>query len=436
MFDSVAFNVVIGLIFVYLLYSLLATVLSEIIATKLSLRGRNLKEAIGRMLDDEQHDGFWRRLWDSLRLLKTSDSPVVDEFYNHPEIKYLGSTGIFKNLSSFKAVSFSKTLLNMFTNDQPVTKELLDGILGTNGAGPQKIPLPGTHSRRSNLSIDPSTSAYIRILWGEAKGDTAKFAFLLEGWFDRTMEQATEWYKRKIQIVLLLIGFSLAWLFNADTFAIVKKLSVDRDAREKMVNMATAYIQTHGRPHEIELPSSPSSTTATSDTSGSGALAEYKREQQKKLDSLLSVKNLLEADVRGANNLLGLGAWLPDSLMVQIKGSLLNGCECKKEANRRQQHSCYLLYSDRYDYWFQRSGNNIKKAKDNKTALVYFSFGNKFSYLFSLLGHHFFGFLITAIAVSLGAPFWFDMLNKLMRLRTSTKEETDTPQASQQGIAK
>ncbi|HRI22224.1 MAG TPA: hypothetical protein PLA68_14780, partial [Panacibacter sp.] len=30
-----------------------------------------------------------------------------------------------------------------------------------------------------------------------------------------------------------------------------------------------------------------------------------------------------------------------------------------------------------------------------------------------------FGWLITALALSLGAPFWFDLLNKLMKLRSS-----------------
>jgi len=31
------------------------------------------------------------------------------------------------------------------------------------------------------------------------------------------------------------------------------------------------------------------------------------------------------------------------------------------------------------------------------------------------------GWLITALAISLGAPFWFDLLNKLMTLRGSIK---------------
>jgi hypothetical protein len=31
------------------------------------------------------------------------------------------------------------------------------------------------------------------------------------------------------------------------------------------------------------------------------------------------------------------------------------------------------------------------------------------------------GWLITAFAISLGAPFWFDLLNKLMQVRNSVK---------------
>ena len=111
MFNSVAFDVVIGLVLIYLLYSLLATVLSELIATWLGLRARNLKEAIDRMLNDEMETGFWHRLWDSMKILKNPDNKIVNAFYNHPEIKYLGSSGIFKTPSSIKAFSFSKTLI-------------------------------------------------------------------------------------------------------------------------------------------------------------------------------------------------------------------------------------------------------------------------------------------------------------------------------------
>ncbi|HZI24684.1 MAG TPA: hypothetical protein VFD46_06380, partial [Chryseolinea sp.] len=115
MLNNVALDVVIGLLFVYLLYSLLATVLSEIIATTLGLRARNLKEALNRMLNDEGDikKGRLFRFLDSLNIMKNPKNPVINNFYNHPEIKYLGSSGVFRNPSTFKAISFSKTILNV-----------------------------------------------------------------------------------------------------------------------------------------------------------------------------------------------------------------------------------------------------------------------------------------------------------------------------------
>jgi hypothetical protein len=41
----------------------------------------------------------------------------------------------------------------------------------------------------------------------------------------------------------------------------------------------------------------------------------------------------------------------------------------------------------------------------------------------------FFGWLITAFAISFGAPFWFDLLNKLISIRSSLKPSTKTPAA-------
>ncbi|WP_315821425.1 hypothetical protein [Paraflavitalea speifideaquila] len=35
-------------------------------------------------------------------------------------------------------------------------------------------------------------------------------------------------------------------------------------------------------------------------------------------------------------------------------------------------------------------------------------------------GYSFPGWILTALAISFGAPFWFDLLNKLIKLRGST----------------
>jgi len=499
MFNSVALDVVIGLIFIYLLYSLLATVISEIIVTNFNLRARNLKSAVKRMLTDENEpDRNWlllianvfiTRLKSLLRFLfwKRKKNPVLDDFYNHPEIKYLGKGGLFGNPSSFKAFSFSKTLLQIITENKPASSELISTRL-ENLVRISRIPKNdennGTLSQKKYF--DPETAEYLHGLWQEAGYDTEKFKLQLENWFERTMEQTTEWYKRKIQVLLLIIGLVIATLFNADSFEIVGKLSTDKEARKQMVEMATAYIESH-----------PAPTTPD----------EKQRYDQKTLDSLMALKHELQKDINNANEILGAGSSLPDSIPVILlidtaayrgwkeDSTKTSGTQLFYEKmpnhvaesdysrkgdsitiERVDTARFFLLVPDTSSFnsylraYSVPDTNNGKKtnpsplpradtlncmrnyismvssrkkiyldsttieslfpffyspANHNKVLVGYhhFSLWNKVCYLWTLFCKHFWGYLVTAIAISLGAPFWFDLLNKLMRLRVSPKQE-------------
>ena len=41
---------------------------------------------------------------------------------------------------------------------------------------------------------------------------------------------------------------------------------------------------------------------------------------------------------------------------------------------------------------------------------------------------HIFGWLLTALAISLGAPFWFDLLNKFIVVRSTVKPKEKSPE--------
>ncbi len=359
MFNSVALDVVIGLIFIYLLYSLLGTVVSEMIASVLGLRARNLKEAISRMLNDDKAQSLIGRFFSSIRILKSPKNKVISSFYNNPEIKYLGSSGLFRKPSSIKAESFSKALVDELSGDGPVTGDKINTVLRFSADNSKSTGAQGG-------ALEGESAGYILGLWQEAGADLAKFRRLLEDWFNRTMEQATEWYKRKIQLVLLILGFCMAWFFYADTFVIVQKLSNDKNARQQIVSLANAYMQ---------------SGLAARDT------------------SLMEIKKKLDADIANANTILGLGGWLPKSVRVAF--------------DPKTKEKTYTPQLD-------PNSLSVTHRKISNGTLI-FTFGDKLGYLFRLAYHHFFGFLITAIAISLGAPFWFDLLNKVMKLRTSVK---------------
>ena len=66
MFGSITLDIVIGLVFVYLLYSLLATILAELIASWFGIKARMLRQAIERMLNDRYYEDTGRNWYQKL----------------------------------------------------------------------------------------------------------------------------------------------------------------------------------------------------------------------------------------------------------------------------------------------------------------------------------------------------------------------------------
>jgi hypothetical protein len=344
MTGSVALDVVIGLVFIYLLYSLFATIIMEIISNWIGLRARNLKHSINRMLVDDEY-GSESRIWslkipayfigivltirDFLGLVKKSDKKkkLFFEFYDQPSIKYLSNGGIFTKPSYLTAGNFSKALLDSLKKDQvgntPLTK-IQNGI--------------------NALASGSDTRAHIQSLLDDANNDLEKFRVLLENWFEDTQERSIAWFKRNNQVWLLIIGILMAVSFDASTFKMAKKLSYDKEAREQLVKMASDYIKENPRPKEA-----PSDTLYEENLK---ILNEQKKETQEQINSAHAIL--------GNENSTFIAPW----------------CGC---------------------FW--------RKLFDD-----------------------FLGYFITALAISLGAPFWFDLLNKLVKLRGSVQEPTRSEQ--------
>jgi len=398
MFNNVAIDVVIGLVFIYLLYSLFATILAEMVATALGLRSKNLKEAVDRMINDDEDLSFKKRVQNSLYIWKQPNNYRIKKFYNHPEIKYLGSKGLFRIPSDFKAISFSKTLLFILNGPGPLQKDRIEHALNDilkRHSTPRVGPFRNGKYRdkwamsKNRTSLDKESCEYVISLWQDSANDLIKFKMQLEAWFDRTMEQSTEWYKRKIQVVLLIIGLFIAWFFNVNTFTIVERLSIDKDAREKLVELASTSLR----------------------KSKEDGLNSATPEGQEAL--IAKAESQLFSDIARSKMILGLQSWLPDSVFFYTQKG-------KHEKSISQELEIHNLHEK-----FQQ------KVQGQPSGYLYFDTWDKLYYLFTLLTDNFFGFLITAIAISLGAPFWFDLLNRLMQFRTSLKQDTNTPKSSQ-----
>jgi hypothetical protein len=401
MTGSVAIDVAIGLVFVYLLYSLFATIICEIVANYFGLRARNLRESLIRLLEDDSNSTRWKafsvfqNLYSSLKnLFSRPGGEFVKLFYEQATIKYLARNNFFSSPSYISPANFSKAIIEIFREK---------GDKGTTGQTDlQKIKevLENQHW------IDDKTRKHILSLLIDANDDLVKFKILLERWYDSTMERAIGWYKQKIQVVLLTIGLFIAISFNVNTFHVVNILSKDDTAREQLVKMATGYIEQH------------------KEAIKNGDTTAYSKER---LDSLLYVKKQLDKDIASANSIMGLG-WPPDSveLVKYTKDDSLKYIKNKIRffsAELCNQKVTVLVpqgLSEKVTKTFLNfnANNNLIGVNKSKNKAKF----NWWSFLWASVKKDFWGYLITAFAISLGSPFWFDLLNKLVQIRGSIRQ--------------
>jgi len=331
MIGNVALDVVIGLVFIYLLYSLYATVIMEIVSSLFGLRARNLCYALSRMLmDEKKYSSSFQELW--ARTLTTvmriagksrnqKNPHLYQRFFDQPSIKYLSSGGIGNKPSYLSAQNFSKGIIDSLKVDRPEVSELLRIQEG--------LALWREIIEEKGNEPPSETLEQIQSMLDDANNDLVKFKILLENWYNDTMDRASGWFKQSTQAILIVVGFILAISFDVDTIAIVRKLSNDTEARDQLVQMAVSFSENNAGLME---------SIRDSDKIQSVQMLD------KRLESLGAISKTLNDDIKRSRNIIA-----PDS----IKSS----------------------------FW---------------------------------------GYLLTVLALSLGAPFWFDLLNKLVKLRTST----------------
>lgn len=497
MFDNVAFEVVIGLVFIYLLYSLLATIIGEIIATSFGIRQRLLRIAIERMFNDgyylneKRHKNNWIYFQSWLRKVFLYESKefkysFAGKFYNYPSIKYLSR--------SDSKVLFSSTKPAYITPEYFADSVI--NFLREKGSGATDMDRISFCLRFNTYHIQPKTLKQFRNLFENAAGNKDAYRKILMNWFNEFMDRNNGWYKRKMRFILFLLGILLSVAFNIDSIRISEILANDKEARSQLVSMGIELSKDSVRYNDF--------ISANGDTIHSKAV----------LDSGLA---RVTKDINAANLVLGLG-WdrnfdtlrkskqlvleekdnkvvykrlsadinLFDSLKTE-EDKFLNKRRERLNSISLKRDSIQLIIPDTLfkseqitfadNSKKQKLKDGLKKSQDsinaiqkriqilqfeNKQGLIKYqsiaeqinkikykinkATGNNFSdideyrlvdntikisgkrnysawgKLVYILGTIFckykgIGFIITALALCLGAPFWFGVLNKLVSLR-------------------
>jgi hypothetical protein len=250
------------------------------------------------------------------------------------------------------------------------------------------------------------TRKHLLNLLEDAQRDAERFRNKVEQWFDEVMARTSGWYRKQIQLLLIVIGFIIAWQFNVDSIAIARILTKDKKAREQLVALATQRYELYGQWKD----SLKRTLVIKQDTIRIGDSIFVKPDTVYQVaveDAMLdSLYRSLTTDAADIQNILGISRGnckdTTDTAYTQIHqrldsvaGRLLSAPELKKYQQAMQ--TVAKRKAGCYTHPYQQNGWLV-----------------------------FLGWVITALAVSLGAPFWFDLLNRVVKIRTGGPQVTTT----------
>ena len=352
-------DVAIGMTFIFLMLSLICTALSELIEAYLKRRAVDLEKGIRELLHDEEGTGLASELY---------RHPLVfglfKGVYNPDNIeKTAGSISLSKRIQNLRSKKKSTTNESEETENQPkiIYKDyklkselselpsyipsrnfalaLMDVAWGNTVDQPRSLQsLRSAVQKMNNQSVREA----LLILINNTGDDLDKARENIEAWYDSSMDRVSGWYKRRAQVIVMILGAIVAIGMNADTIAIYKSLTNDEPLRNSLIAAAPEYAK-----HQ---------------ENDSNATAQQRIKEN--MDALAA---------------LGLPI----------------GWNWKSCATPDAPRNFRAVPPWGWDWLFK-----------------------------------IFGWLLTAVAISLGAPFWFDVLNKFMVIRSTVKPHEKSPEES------
>ncbi|MFN0088001.1 MAG: hypothetical protein ACKVX9_21585 [Blastocatellia bacterium] len=343
MFGSKILDVAIGIIFLYILISIICSAIRESIEAWMKSRSAYLEYTIREMLYDSTGKGLADRFFNHPLIYSLYQGPY--EPSNIPKEPSSGSKppGILARGGSLPSYiqpsSFARTLMDLVA--QPS-----DTAGAENAQRGSVISLDAIQSNIATLK-NPKVERVLRMAVDSAQGDLNKAQANIEAWFDSAMERVSGQYKRSTHWIIFWIAMFVAVTLNVNTITIADYLYRNDAVRAAMVARAEQAAK------------EPAATSAQAPAETGG-----KTPYEKAMEDLDSIK-------------LPIG-------------------------------------------WTDSDGKALLKLPAT----------NRIEWLSDWLAQ-IFGWLLTAFAATQGAPFWFDLLNKAMVLRSTIKpKETAATEAT------
>jgi len=356
----------IGLVGIYVFLSLICTTVKELIAQFTSQRAETLLTGLRRLLDGEFAAKNTVLRWfggveGKISLSDLGDGSLVKKLYDHHLIRSHAEGG--EKPSHIPAETFATALLDILDSEEDA--KTIESIRESIKDLPEDLPV---------------RSALLSIL-SEVGDDLDAFREGLKTWYNNSMDRVSSFYKKHTQLAVFFIAVLTVGLTNADTFQMVRMLGKNDVLREAAVQQARNIVQSERLFPEM------------ANASGS-----------RPLDSAA-----VRSDSSAPRTLPARRA-LPPRRALPARRALPDSAFLDSLVNRTEQYVGSYRTLGLPVGW--GSADLPSKGSTAYEILRYWVSKGL-------------GLLLTALAISLGAPFWFGVLEKISTVRSSGRSSPE-----------
>lgn len=332
MFNSNIIDVALAIVFIYFLFSIIASSISEMITQIRNSRGNFLREALEKMLRDNLNKDYSSMLYEHPAIATLKEKASKFPAYISSDQFALSLIDVIANESTTVTFSQNQEDFRISVKEEPARD--------TNG-----FVITDRYNKFVYVVENKMQYSSFKTMLRSFIANTTKEEELkknIENWYNQYMERLGGWYGKKIRFRLFIIGISIALILNVDSVFMIQKIQKDTVLRNTLTQAATTYAKEH-------------KAAPAEDSTLKGNLKQIKETYQE----------------------IGLL-----DLPIGYKKT---------------------IHYDNFPNW-------------SRQFLHWFFYRPPIDYLLKIIG-----LIITAFAVSFGAPFWFNVMNKLINVRSSIK---------------
>lgn len=413
MFDNPFFQSVIALVTLYLVFSQLTLSLVELPAGILNWRGKYLHKNLQSVLGKKVCDAFYAA--SAIKGLMTPTRTVINESEAWPA--YISETLFAQTIINWVSEQDASGATTSIAKFQGGLNQLDSNANAAVQNAANAAALATATAEQAEIK---NFTSLLRPLYAAALAAAATapeqsntLQKNLEAWFHEYGERMTGWYKRDQRPRLLIAGFLVAILADVDTVRLARFIfdSDNAKARTALVEMGVAATQkAASTPGASSQPAADGDNSARPEPSSASKVVEGLA-----TDALKEFQATL-ASLPKASLPLGPLRWCDRSIITNYKllpgqdtVTILNAAGKRILDPKRDSVKVYRWAASADDFgmpvYAQRWQINQQTGEVNES--------DAWATIGKIIG----GWLLTAFAMMLGAPFWFDTLCRFVNIR-------------------